>query len=167
MNTSLGERDTLCLLFWTPRDGLSHQGSHGPPPALLSARGRKQYLALDEEALGKSFHLSQAPVKNDLSNLGLRRPSQHPHRRRPGGRVRHTGGYGQLHPSKSASCPCLFFLQKNGTSFSHSTRFNFFFRRYNKKQGKIGTEGGVGWASLRHRLGRGTAHTCPHPHEQA
>lgn len=38
----------------------------------------------------------------------------------------------------------------------------FFFRRYNKNQGEIGTEGSVGWACFRHGFARGTTRvsTC-------
>lgn len=48
-----------------------------------------------------------------------------------------TWGYGKLHSFQSVCCPCLFFLQKNGTSFSHSTHFNFFLEDTIKNRGKL------------------------------
>lgn len=82
------------------------------------------------------------------------------------------GGY--LGVGGTSSLPVCFLplsflpLEKWNKFFSLDT-FQLFFLEdtIKKKQGKIGTEGGVGWARLRYGLQRGTTHTCPHTHKQA
>lgn len=56
---------------------------------------------------GKPHRGPYTSIRHDLSSLG-------PHRRTP-------------EPNVSLSAASCLFLQKNGTSFSHSTHFNFFF----------------------------------------
>ena len=120
INASLGLKDTPCPLLWTLKPGLSLTGPY-------------QLCFLLQRSPLEGFHPSPISFQ-EWPHPASGPPTPGEWGLRGWGDV--PGGYGKLHSSQSVCCPCLFFLQKNGTSFSHSTHFNSFLEDTIKNRGK-------------------------------